>query len=152
MINSKWLSKSESIPLELVRNFVQDSAWWLTHPSGPVRAPKHADRIYLCPRHGWTLEFGANSFLVGKALERSRAQVIKYFDRICLGESIRRSEVRAAIIEVLASSVSNHIGEEYKSYPVSGSDLVFGAQGIDVNDAASFVLTHSGLADFLSRD
>jgi hypothetical protein len=51
--------------------FIRASAWWLTQYHKPVRAPKHADHVHMSV-HGWAVDFGANSFLVGKAIERCR--------------------------------------------------------------------------------
>ncbi len=60
-----WLIRTETVPLELAKEFVQKTAWWHTHSSGnPVRAPKHSERIYKSI-HGWSIDFGANTFLVG---------------------------------------------------------------------------------------
>lgn len=145
-----WLSRKETIPRDLAQKFVRATAWWLTHASGPVRAPRHADRIFLSSRHGWAIEFGANSFLVGKALERSRERIHGFYDRIKAGDIPRRSEVEKAIRAAVAGSVSNHLDEEYWQYPDHGRDLVFGAQSIDLTDAANFVIENSGISDFLS--
>lgn len=146
----KWLSRRETIPKELAQNFVRATAWWLTHSSGPVRAPRHADRIFLSNRHGWSIAFGANSFLVGKALERSRERIHGFYDRIKAGDIPRRSEVEKSIRAAVAGSVSNHLDEEYQQYPDDGRDLVFGAQSIDLTDAANFIIENSGISEFLS--
>jgi hypothetical protein len=44
---------------EIAVSFMRESAWWYSHPSGPVRAPGHADSLYMS-RHGWAVDFGAN--------------------------------------------------------------------------------------------
>ena len=57
---------------DTAERFIRASSWWLTHSSyRPVRAPGHAERLYMTP-HGWAVDFGGNSFLVGKAIERCR--------------------------------------------------------------------------------
>ena len=147
----KLLSRQETIPRELAEDFIRATAWWLTHSSGsPVRAPRHADRLYLSPRHGWMVEFGANSFLVGRALERCRERTRGFFERIKNGDLPRRSEVECALQAAVAGSVANHMGEEYSRYPDNGRDLVFGAQSIDMADAVQFVIEITGIAEFLS--
>ena len=151
MLDSKpWLYRKETISGEVASRFIRATAWWLTHPSGPVRAPRHADRLVLSRRHGWMLEFGANALLVGKALERSRERVLEFDRRLDAGESVWRSEVRRAISDAVASSVANHAGDEYDYYPRYGEELVFGAQGINLSDAADFVVEEAGIDILLS--
>lgn len=75
-----WLSPEETIPLEVAKGFIKASAWWLAHSSGmPVKAPKHADRIYKS-HHGWAIDFGANTFLVGKAVDRCRKKISEFLN------------------------------------------------------------------------
>lgn len=58
----------------IAESFIRKSAWWLKHYRRPVRAPKHAKRLYLSD-HGWAVDFGGNSFLVGKAIEPCSADI-----------------------------------------------------------------------------
>jgi hypothetical protein len=137
----------------LAESFVRSTAWWLTHSSGaPVRAPGHADRIYLSSRHGWSVDFGANTFLVGKALERARDRITEILDDILRGDIPKRSEVEQSLRKAVAGSVSNFSGDEYLRYPDDGRDLVFGAQSIDLSDAAKFLINSSGLSEFIAPD
>ncbi|WP_143271851.1 hypothetical protein [Azospirillum brasilense] len=148
-----WLNRNENIPRLLAEDFIESTAWWLTHSSGnPVRAPRHARRIYLSPRHGWALDFGANTFLVGKALERCRTIIHSFYEKISSGDIPIRSEVSRALRRSIAGAVANYSGDEYTEYPDDGQDLVFGAQAIDLNDAVRFALRNSGLDEFLAHD
>lgn len=88
-----WLKRDETIPLELAKRFIRATAWWLTHSSGsPVRAPGHANRITKS-HHGWVVDFGANTFLVGKAIERCRNILNDYLDEASKGHLPLKSEV-----------------------------------------------------------
>lgn len=147
----QWLSRGEKIPRWLAEDFIKATAWWLRHPTGGVRAPRHARRIYLCRRYGWSVDFGANTFLVGKALERCREKILGFFGRIRDGDVAKRSEVEQSLRYEVARSVANSRGEEYwPHYPDNGRDLVFGTQSIDLEDAVEFVINYSGIKEFLA--
>jgi len=147
-----WLKREETVPLELAERFIQASAWWLTHSSGwPISAPGHADNIYKS-HHGWSVDFGANTFLVGKAVERCKTVLNEYFDAACTGRIPLLSEVISSLKRQISGSVANRDGNEYAGYyPVDNNRLIFGAQSIDVEDAAKFIIDESGAGEiFLS--
>lgn len=144
-----WLSRQEPINCELAKDFIRATAWWLLHPSGPVRAPGHAENIYRSPTHGWSLDFGSNTFLVGKALERCRGRIHGFLERIKNGDLPNRSEVERSLRVAIADSVANIKGDEYYQYPTRDNDLVFGVQSIDLTDAVRFVIDRSGIAELL---
>jgi hypothetical protein len=151
MRRHKWLSRNETIPRELAEIFVRKTAWWLTHSSGaPVRAPRHVDRMYKSDRHGWALDFGANTFLVGKALERCRAEIRRVLDVIRQGDVPIRSDVERRLKQAIARSVANYDGDEYRQYQIADEQLIFGAQAISLTDGARFVLEDTGIAEFLA--
>lgn len=146
-----WLSRKETIPRDLAVAFVRKTAWWLTHSSGyPVRAPGHADRVDLSERHGWAVEFGANTFLVGKALERCRERINDFFEHIKRGAVPTRSEVERSLKAAIAGSVANYVGQEYWQYQEPQAQLVFGAQAIDLSDGARFIIEQTGIGEFLA--
>jgi hypothetical protein len=131
---------------ELAECFIRASTWWLTHSSyRPVRAPRHAERLYMS-QHGWAVDFGGNSFLVGKAIERCRMVLDRYRDEAAAGQVVLRSDVEAKLKQVISGAVANSNGEEYQGYyPIKNDLLKFGAQGIGVDDGANFMLGHSDL-------
>jgi hypothetical protein len=132
---------------EMAKKFIRASAWWLTHSSyRPVRAPGHADRLYMS-HHGWAVDFGGNSFLVGKAIERCRTILEQCRDEAAAGQVLSRSNVEARLKKVISGAVANSSGEEYQGYyPITNDDLLkFGAQGIGVDDGASFMIDESDL-------
>jgi hypothetical protein len=132
---------------EMAKRFIRASAWWLTHSSyRPVRAPRHADRVYMS-HHGWAVDFGANAFLVGKAIERCRAILEECRYKAAAGQILARSDIEARLKRAISGAVANSSGEEYQGYyPITNDDLLkFGAQGIGVDDGASFMIDESDL-------
>lgn len=145
-----WLKREESIPLYVAELFIEDTAWWLTHSSGfPVRAPGHAERIYKSS-HGWTIDFGANSFLVGKAIERCKDAINDILRDASHGKIPLKSEVTPLLKLMICGSVATKDGYEYVGfYPLEKDKLVFGAQAIDVMDGINFILNHTGVMELL---
>lgn len=148
----KWLDTiGDDIPLELAAELVRGSAWWLTHSSGsPVRAPRHADRLrrFYC---GWCVEFGANSFAAGRALAQARDVAKSMIALASEGKLPPEQEVRRRIRSIPSNCVLNLNRQFYEHYPVSGTDLVFGAQSIDVNDCERILMDVTGLSDLLKE-
>jgi len=145
-----WLKREETIPRDVAERFIAATAWWLTHSSGqPIRAPGHADRIYMSD-HGWAVDFGANTFLVGKAIERCRNALNEFLDEAASGRIPLLKEVKNTLKHHVSGAVANIDGYEYQGYyPIDNRDLVFGAQSIDVEDAANFIISESGVAELL---
>jgi hypothetical protein len=70
-VANTWIESPLFVSEELCKSFVRSSAWWLTHSSGsPVRAAGYANRAYKNSRHGWAVDFGANTFCIAKAIQR----------------------------------------------------------------------------------
>lgn len=146
-----WLKREETIPLSVAQDFVRNSAWWLTHPSGAVRAKKHAYNVYKNDIHGWAIDFGANKFLVGKAIERCKDEINKYIEEFTNGEkSIELDSLKAKLKKHISGAVATYNNGEYSGYyPIDGNDLTFGSQAIDVKDGADFLIRELGLNEFL---
>ncbi len=146
-----WLVRTETVPLELAQEFVRNTAWWHTHSSGqPVMAPNHAKRIYSSS-HGWSLDFGANTFLVGKAIARCSQEISSAMDTAVKGHLPNLQELTEKIELHIRGAVSNSEGYEYDGYyPVVGDDMMFGAQSIDVKLGAKFILEKSGIKELLA--
>jgi hypothetical protein len=119
------------------------SAYWF-HPSGKwVHAPKHADRIEE-GRLGYMVSFGANSFLIGRAISRCVSILLDYYrgnDRsFARHESLKRDPARQ-----VCGSVANYRGDEYPGvYPLEDEMMVFGTQGIFATVAIETVLMMTG--------
>lgn len=151
-VNRAWLTRNEIIPKELAEDFIKNTAWWHTHSSGqPVRAPNHYKRIEMT-RHGWSIKFGANFFLVGAAIERCRNEIDNYFEKAINGELPSMTELKNKLKSHISGAVANHNGYEYDGYyNLQGPDMMFGAQSIDVDDGANFLISRSGIEELLSQ-
>jgi hypothetical protein len=131
---------------EAAKRFVRESAWWRTHSSGYiVRAPGHADHLYMS-HNGWAVDFGGNSFLVGKAIERCRKILDQCRDEAAAGQVVLRSHIESKLKKAISGCVANSSGQEYSGYyPIRDDMLVFGAQGIGVDDGAKFMIDEADL-------
>lgn len=142
-----WVCRRETVSEEFASEFLRRTCWWLTHSSGrAVRAPGHAYNMYLDQHHGWALEFGANTFLVGKAIERAARLIDDALGAASRSEHVSISRLEEDIRNAIAGAVARYDGNEYEgSYPITGDDLVFGAQSIDLKDAVNFLFATNGI-------
>lgn len=102
--------------------------------------------MYLDQHHGWALEFGANTFLVGKAIERAARLIDDALGAASRSEHVSISRLEEDIRNAIAGAVARYDGNEYEgSYPITGDDLVFGAQSIDLKDAVNFLFATNGI-------
>lgn len=145
-----WLSE-EHVPRELAVELIEGSAWWLRHPSGPVRAPRHAEYIRWFD-FGWGLELGANGFAAGAAIDDARTIANQTFDALLAGADLDESSIRAQVRSAVLGCVFNHEHEFYApgTYRMEGNDLLFGANSIDVADAQQYLLDCTGLEEVLA--
>lgn len=147
----KWLqTQGDDIPLELCRELVAGSAWWLTHSSGsPVQAPRHADRLQkrFC---GYCVEFGANSFAAGRVLAKARDYAATVYEQAGQGNLPSERTMRQRLRAIPSDCVLNVNMDFYDHYPTNGvGELVFGAQAIDVKDCERILMRVTGLDDLL---
>ena len=126
----QWLKKDEDIPKELASEFIEKSTWWLDHPSGgDVRSPRHSSNVKLSDRHGWVVDFGANTFLVGIALRRCRAILIEKFTLAESGRFLDAEQLREKLAVAISGAVANKAGNEYAGYyPITNGDLLISAE------------------------
>jgi len=129
------------VPLDVAKDFIRKSAWWLDHPSGPVRAPGHSSNIYGSER-GWKIDFGANTFMVGRAISRCRKTLSDALEQASSGNIRPFSELRRILTYNVRGAVANYEDEEYSGfYSVVGADMKFGTQSIDTEDFINLVLS-----------
>ena len=125
--------------LEVAVEAIRNSAYWYGHPHGPARAPRHADRI-VDGRHGWEIEFGANTFLVGLAISRCMARIEEAANVAAeIGSPVNERDLRGCLELDVRGAVANFDGNEYLGlYDAGDGFMHFGTQAIHV---ASFVAT-----------
>jgi hypothetical protein len=124
-------SEDGVVSKEIAELFIKNSAWWLTHPSGPIPAPGHSRNLILSHRQ-WQISFGANSFVIGQAIVGCR-RILKYFFDQTTFDS--RGDVHTLdhdLKKVVRGCVTNYQGDYYEAY---GDDeqLTFGAQAIKIS-------------------
>jgi hypothetical protein len=141
----KRFGENDSVPLGIAQKMIRDTAWWLKHPTGPVRAEKHYERVKKGP-HGLQIDFGANNFLVGRAISRCRDRISVVLEQVSSsGERIDEQALRAELILIVCSAVSNYADEEYGFYNLENDFMVFGTQGINVCDFVDQVFRYTDL-------
>lgn len=126
---------SREVSEETARYFVRRATWWLTHRDGPVRARGFARRVYGS-NGDWRLQLGANTFLVGRAIQRCRRTIESVLDDAAAGNRRTRQDLARRLRLNVRGAVQNARGEEYNGlYPIDRDGRMrFGAQAIDTND------------------
>jgi len=145
---NSWLKREETIPLDLAESFIRATANW-DHPTAHryVSAPKHADNIYKNIQHGWAVDFGSNSFLVGKAIERCKSSINEYIEN---QQDRNLTELKEILSKHISGAVATGNNYEYSGYyPIEDGYMKFGVQGIDVEDGVSFLIRRLGLENNL---
>lgn len=145
-IRRKAARLEKSVPLDEARVFVKKSAWWLTHSSGrPIRAPGDARRIEG-PSHDLRIRLSDHPFLVTRAIKRCARVVRLAVAEIEGGGSIDREDLEQQLWSAVRSAVATPYGDEHSLlYPLRGTDMVFGAHSIDVEDFANTAMVRTGL-------
>ena len=129
--------------------FIRESVWWLTHSSGwPVRAPGFQNRVYGSSPD-WKVDFGANTFLVGRAIQRCLNTIEDAVERINKGENVSYEETWSKMSYNIRGAVANYSGYEYEGYysAIGAYGMIFGAQSINISD---FIQCAMRLTDFKS--
>ncbi len=128
--------------------FIEKSAWWLKHPSYPVRAPNHKNNVYGS-NPDWRIDFGANTFLVGRAIQRCLDTIETAIKEISQGQKVTLASIENKMRDDIRSSIANFEGDEYHGYysALENNDIIFGTQSIDMKD---FITCINELTDFRS--
>lgn len=132
-----WMTvDAPDVPLSACRELVEASAWWLSHPSGAVRAPRMANHVEWHDRYGYVLPLGANKFAVALAIQQA-GEVLK-----SRGSLVDAESARDDLKDVIADCVLSSTDELYPpgTYRRERDDLIFGVQSIDVADAAEYII------------
>ena len=133
-------TEDREVPLDVAKKFIRESAWWIDHHSGPVSAPGHSRRIYGSESN-WKIDFGANTFMVGRAISRCRKTLSQFLEQASSGNIMPISKLKEKLTLNVRGAVTNYDGEEYPGfYPVVGADMKFGVQSIDTKDFVNLVL------------
>ena len=133
--------RKETVSLEDAQDFIRACAKW-DHPTAgyPVDAPKHAKRVKTGFK-GWQIEFGANQFLPGYAIEQSGEVIDRIFKSVAEGELYFREDLERAVEKIVCRSVLN-TNYDLITYPDDGEYLTFGTQKIELRDAVRFIMQY----------
>lgn len=131
---------------------VSESAWWLSHPTGPVRSAGDSSNVFD-GHHGWTIQYGSNSL----CLERAINQILNALGALSNPISSESLQHLANIKHALSENVEDRHGN-FIRYPtqklIKREFLVFGSHGIEPRAAWAFLLGwlgHDQLADIVDR-
>jgi hypothetical protein len=98
------------MPLDLAKAFIRRATWWHSHSSGsPVRAGGFANRINGT-NGDWRVKFGANSFLVGRAILQCNEMIRQYIDAFEAGSTMKPSLMVGLLQTAISHSVSGYDG------------------------------------------
>lgn len=132
-----------NVPKAVAEQFLRESVWWNTHSSGrSVRAPRHANRM-KGQNGDWYITFGANFFLVGRAIERCAKTCENFLASVENGSPWSVNELKDKLKMNVRGAVATNSGAEYSGfYPIEGQDMNFGATSIDVVDFVNNALRY----------
>lgn len=83
----------------------------------------------------WILEFGANSFLVSKAIYRCHYRISSLISNLENGNLLSLQYLINNLKYSITGSVANYKGDEYSSYSsVKGYWMIFGTQAINIKE------------------
>lgn len=120
------------VPLELAKAFIRRATWWHSHSSGSlVRARRYADRI-TGANGDWRVKFGANTFLVGRAISKCNKMISQYIEGFEAGSVTKPSLMVGLLRMAISDSVAGYDGVARGRYPITGDDMMFGTLSVDV--------------------
>lgn len=147
--------KNGVMHIGVAQRFVKNSAYWYAHPCGtPVHAPKHFNRVQN-GTHGWEIEFGANKFLVQKAIEECLDLLCKALAYAEVNEEyIDCSFLRSEMEFEVSGAVSNYLNERFDYYWEIRDEkyLVFGVQSIRIDKFVGTMLDYVGIEKICKRN
>ncbi len=130
------LAKDGRVSRNTAVRFMEKSAWWLTHASGPVREPGYAARIEG-NESSWRLKYGANTFQVSEAIVQCRKELQMFLRKKKGAPNFSANtlqELRQSLADSVRGSVSGYDGRQFTQYPIDGDKMIFGAHAINVTE------------------
>ena len=109
--------ESGTVRIEIVQDLIEVSACWPNHPQSPHPAPGWADHI-VKGTFGWEVKFGANYFLIERAIQLCREIINKELDLVTTsGEGIDPRTLRRLLAGCIRQAVANYAHERFEVYP-----------------------------------
>lgn len=135
------LTKNGNVPKAILTTGIEKSAWWLSHPSGPVRAPRHAERLENKDQ-GWALEFGGNTFNVSTAFLLCMKEIKGSLQSNRTTPNFNKQslpKLRQKLDDAVCRSVYSSTGCRYNKYPMDQNKMIFGTQAINVKELIDYL-------------
>jgi hypothetical protein len=157
------ITPNQQVIRHLAEEMIQKSAYWYGHPCGyPVRTPKHSknvndpistmqalEAVLGCEQKSTfiksdcQIKFGANIFLISKAIYRCQSTLLEFLDNAEAGNVLTLSKLKYQLKMNVRKSVANHQGQEYEGYysAFDGNHIIFGTQSISTDDFVNVILS-----------
>jgi hypothetical protein len=148
------LTKNGQVSKAILATSIEKSAWWLAHPSGPVRAPKHAERI-KGPETRRVLEYGANTFNVSEAFLLCMKEMKAFLQSNRTTPNFDKQflpKLRQKLDDAVCRSVYSSAGCRYTKYPMDENKMIFGTQAINVKEFVDYVLEIIPIDRFIMKN
>ena len=137
MVREKVVAFEESgtVPISLAQDLIRSSTFWVDHRQGIIHPePGWADRLDM-GRHGWEVRFGANKFLVQRAILLSREAMLDELDRsMKLSEALDNTLLFRRLITSVRTSVANYSDTIFEYY-TGGADRKEKSKGFYTDEA-----------------
>jgi len=141
---------------DIAKDFVADSAWWLTHRSGrPVSVPKMAEYVFWSQSLGYCWSNSgrySNKYMVERAILMCKRRIKELFAEADVAEApLTREQISNDLCGRLFRFVANCNDEIYRGeYGRRGNDIVFGAHSIDTKDFTNCFFYYCGIDEYLN--
>jgi len=137
-----------NVPISLAQNLIEVSAYWIDHPQGIIHPePGMANNIVKGP-HGWEIKFGANYFLVERAILLCKSTILDELDRLqTLSQAFDPKVLYGRLITCVRKSVAAYDHNTFPYY-TGGASLEIKSQGYYTADSSAYIKMLPRLTDF----
>ena len=115
--------ESGNVPISLAQDLIRSSVFWVDHPQGIIHPePKYADDHIVKGSQGWEVRFGANCFLVERAILLSKQTMLDEIDRSKnLSQTVDPTLLFRRLITCVRKSVADY-GHNIFDYYTGGAE------------------------------
>jgi len=148
------LTKNGHVSKAILATSIEKSAWWLAHRSGPVRAPKHAERL-KGPETRRVIKYGANTFNVSEAFLCCMKEMKGFLQSNRTTPNFSKQslpKLRQKLDDAVCSSVYSSTGCRYTKYPMDENKMIFGTQAINVKEFIDYLFEIIPIDRFIMKN
>lgn len=150
MVREKVVAFDESgtVSISLAQDLIRSSTFWVGHRQGIIHPePRWADHLEKGP-HGWEVRFGANKFLVQRAILLSKEAILDEIDRCMkLSEALDTKLLFRRLITSVRTSVADYSDTIFVYY-TGGADRKEKSKGFYTDEA----FASGGCLRFLDKE